>query len=188
MFNKEELENLKLKLEKLEKKDIDLIISDFDDTIFCRNEQLEDSELLRNNRWEAWNEKILNEIWLEKYWNKYYKNKKIPKSIVSQLRKWHDVIITAWNEKLQNCKLTHTWLIHHNYIVVNNAEDKIIESIKYIINTLKFLPNKVTVYEDRPKYFIEYKDFISDFLWIPVDIMYVEMKDNFNEPKITKIS
>jgi len=50
MISEQELKELKNKLNNLEKKDIDLIISDFDDTIFCRNEQLKDSELLRNNR------------------------------------------------------------------------------------------------------------------------------------------
>ncbi|MDF1682933.1 MAG: hypothetical protein P1U46_04440 [Patescibacteria group bacterium] len=41
---------LKEKVKLLEKKDIDLIIADFDNTIFCRKEQLEKSETLRNNR------------------------------------------------------------------------------------------------------------------------------------------
>jgi hypothetical protein len=50
MISEQELKKLKNKLDKLEKKDIDLIISDFDDTIFSRTEQLEDSELLKNNR------------------------------------------------------------------------------------------------------------------------------------------
>ena len=187
MISKNNIQEFKNKVKNLEKKDIDLIISDFDDTIFCRNEQLEDSELLRNNRWNAWNEKILNEIWLEYYWKKYYKNKQITKSIVSKLRKWHDVIITAWEQILQDCKLKNVWLEHHNYIVVDSPEKKIIETIKYITDTLWFLPSKITVYEDRPKYFIEYRQLLENILTIPVKIMYVEMIDNNNEPKITEI-
>jgi uncharacterized membrane protein len=50
MDNTEHLLKLKNKLKKLDKKNIDLIISDFDDTIFCRNEQLEDCILLKENR------------------------------------------------------------------------------------------------------------------------------------------
>ena len=42
-----ELEKLKINLEK---KDETIIISDFDDTIFCRKEQLEKSQILRENR------------------------------------------------------------------------------------------------------------------------------------------
>jgi hypothetical protein len=41
---------LKEKVKKLDKKDDYLIISDFDDTIFSRKQQLEDSELIKNNR------------------------------------------------------------------------------------------------------------------------------------------
>ena len=188
MINKNLFEKYKNQIKKLEKKDIDLIISDFDDTIFCRNEQLNDSELLRNNRWEAWNEKIFNEIWLENYWNKYYKNKKYPNIISSKLKKWIDLILTAWRKELQECKLNHTWLINHNYIVVKNAEDKIIETIKYITENLQFLPNKITIFEDRPKYFIENKKLIENTLWIPLEIMYVEMKDNYTKPKIRVIN
>gem|GEM_PF-1627998 len=45
-----ELKKLESLKKSLEKKEIDLIISDFDDTIFCRKEQLNESEILRNNR------------------------------------------------------------------------------------------------------------------------------------------
>lgn len=40
----------KQKVQTLEKKQNDIIISDFDDCIFCRKEQLEQSEILRTNR------------------------------------------------------------------------------------------------------------------------------------------
>jgi hypothetical protein len=46
----EELKKLEKLKNSLEKKDIDLIIADFDDTLFCRNDQLKKSEILRNNR------------------------------------------------------------------------------------------------------------------------------------------
>jgi hypothetical protein len=48
MFSKKELIELKNKLEKLEKKEIDLIVSDFDDTIFSTREMLEKD--IRNGR------------------------------------------------------------------------------------------------------------------------------------------
>lgn len=187
MISEQELKELKNKLNNLEKKDIDLIISDFDDTIFCRNEQLKDSELLRNNRWNKWNNIIIKEIWKNKYFETYYKNKVYPQSISSKLRKNHDLILTAWYKELQKEKLKACKLDHINYHIVENAEDKIIETIKYITNKLKFLPKEITVYEDRPKYFIEYKNFLENFIWIEIHIMYVEMIDNNNEPKITKI-
>lgn len=40
----------KQKVNSLEEKDKDIIISDFDDCIFCRKDQLEQSQLLRENR------------------------------------------------------------------------------------------------------------------------------------------
>ena len=53
---------------------------------------------------------------------------------------------------------------------------------------MKFIPNKIIVYEDRPEYFIENKSLIEDFLWTTLEIMFVEMLDNKNEPNIKKIA
>lgn len=179
------------KLEKLkksrEKKDIDLIISDFDDTIFCRNEQLEKSELLRTNRWNAWNDIILSTIGLENYINEFYKWKKFPDDIISKMNKDYDLILTAWYKVLQDAKLKATNLINNlNYIVVEKAEDKILETIRYIIEDLWFIPQKITVYEDRPQYFIENKDTIENFLDTKLEVIFVEMNDNYSSPKIKK--
>jgi len=41
MINKAELNKLKISLKNLEKKDIDLIITDFDDTIFSTKELID---------------------------------------------------------------------------------------------------------------------------------------------------
>jgi len=182
-----ELINLEKKKNSLQKKDKDLIISDFDDTIFSRTEQLHHSKDLRENRWRAWDKVVLEIIWIEKYGELYYKNKKYNNIISSKLRLWHDVIITAWNEKIQKVKLTHTWLINHNYIVVDDSFKKIYETINYVINSLWFIPNKITVFEDRPNHFIKHKKLIEDFLWTKLEIMLVEMNWNEDNPKITKI-
>ncbi len=181
------------KLEKLkksrEKKDIDLIISDFDDTIFCRNEQLEKSELLRTNRWNAWNDIILSTIGLENYINEFYKWKKFPDDIISKMNKDYDLILTAWYKVLQDAKLKATNLINNlNYIVVEKAEDKILETIRYIIEDLWFIPSKITIYEDRPQYFIENKETIENFLDTKLEVIFVEMIDNHNSPKTKKVA
>ena len=185
MLNKlKQLENNK---NKLEKKDIDLIITDFDDTIFCRKKQLKDSKILRENRWEKWNYAILNIIWLKTYIEKYYENEKYPNNITTKLRENHDLILTAWVLKIQEKKLKSTNLNNFNYRVVNHAEDKIFETANYIINTLGFIPNKVIIYEDRPNYFIENKELLENFLWTKLEINFVEMIDNNYEPIIKKI-
>ncbi len=186
MFSKEELNILETKKNILEKKDIDLIITDLDDTIFSTKEAIE-KDIRKWRRWEEGNKYIVEVIWIKKFIDKFYLNKIYPKSIVSKLRKNHDLIITAWYkdiqlEKLKACKLTHI-----NYRIVSNPEEKIIETIRYIVNKLNFIPSKIIIYEDRPKFFIEYKDFLEKFLWIKIKIIYVEMINNEIEPKLTQI-
>lgn len=183
-----ELENLKKKKNKLEKKDIDLIITDFDNTIFCRNEQLKDSELLRNNRWKKWNDVIKSLIWIDNFINKYYKDKKHPISISSKLKEKYDLILTAWDKETQTKKIKATKLNKINHIIVEKAEYKIIETIKYIINHLWFIPSKITIYEDRPDFFIEHKDFLENFLETKIKIMFVEMKNNEKNPIIKEVA
>jgi len=184
-----ELKKLESLKKSLEKKEIDLIISDFDDTIFCRKEQLNESEILRNNRWSAWNDVVLWVLWLDNYINKFYIWKEFPKTIIWKMRKNHDLILTAWNKKIQDEKMKATWISWNiRYIVVDHASKKILETIRYVIKDLWFIPSKITVYEDRPEYFIENKKIIEDFLWTSVDVFLVEMIDNFNPPNIKKVA
>lgn len=63
-------------------------------------------------------------------------------------------------------------------LVTETGEDKIIALIRYIIFNLQYIPSKIIVYEDRPQYFIEYKDMICDILGCKLEIMYVEMDSN----------
>lgn len=186
MVSEQELKKLKNKLNKLEKKDIDLIISDFDDTIFSTKEMI-DNDYRKWKRWDEWNIYILENNLIDIIVKEVYKDKKFPKIISSKLRKNHDLILTAWIDVFQLEKIKITKLDNINTKIVLNAEDKIIETIKYIVDDLEFIPNKITVFEDRPKYFIKYKDFLEDFLNTKIEIMFVEMKDNNSEPKITKI-
>ena len=186
MISKEELKKLESKKNKLEKKDIDLIISDFDDTIFSTHEVLEQNTR-KWRRWNEWNKYIKEVIWVENFINNHYANIDYHNHISSKLRENHDLILTAWYEEIQIAKLKACKIDHINHKIVFDAENKIIETIKYVVDELWFIPNKITVYEDRPNFFIEYKDFMEDFLWIEVEIMYVEMNWHENIPKITKI-
>ena len=180
-----ELEKLKINLEK---KDETIIISDFDDTIFCRKEQLEKSQILRENRWDLWNKAIMNIIWLENFINEHYIWKEFPKDIINQFQTWKDLILTAWFKELQLAKIKATKLNKYNHIVVEKAPEKIYELLRYIIQDLWYIPKKIIVYEDRPEYFVENKNLIEDFLWTTLEIMFVEMMDNQNEPNIKKIA
>ena len=178
---------LKEKVKKLDKKDDYLIISDFDDTIFSRKQQLEDSELIKNNRWNIWNFVMRKIIWIDNIIKDFYLNKDFPKIITNKLRKNHDLILTAGYNDFQEAKIKACGLDYINYSIVPGWEEKILETINYIIHHLAFIPNKVTIYEDRPKYFTLYKDFLEDILWTEFEIIFVEMIDNYTEPKITKI-
>ncbi len=182
----EKLQDLK---NSLEKKDIDLIICDFDDTIFCRAEQLEKSEILRTNRWNAWNDMILSTLWLDKYIEEHYVWKEFPQEIFSKLRENHDLVLTAWYKDIQDKKMQATWISDKlKYIVVDHASKKILETIRYVVEDLGFIPNKITVYEDRPVYFVENKSIIEDFLWTTVEVMFVEMQNNYSSPNIKKVA
>lgn len=179
---------LKEKVKSLEKKDYNLKITDLDDTIFCRKEQLEKSDILRNNRWSKWNEAIINQIGIENLIKDFYEWKEYHKCIVSLLDTDTDLILTAWVYDIQIAKVKALNLTHFNLIVVDEASEKIYETIRYTIEDIWFIPSLITIYEDRPNYFIENKEFIEDFLWTKIEIIYVEMVDNYTKVKKTKIA
>lgn len=182
-----EIDIFKNKIKNLEKKDTILIVSDFDDTLFCRKEQLEKEKWLRENRWDKWNEYIMNEFWLDNLINKYYKNKKIPKQIIKQMQENKDLILTAWVKEIQEAKLKNTQLDKFNYIVVEKAEEKVMALIKYVVEELKIIPKEIIVYEDRPKVFIEWKNLIEETLWTKLRIMEVKMLSNNEEAIIEEL-
>lgn len=184
---RKELEKLEKKKNTLLKRHIDLIVTDFDDTIFSTKELLE-SDIRKWKRWNEWNIYIKEVIWIDKFINQFYDNKKFPNTIVSKLRKSHDLILTAGFKEIQEAKLKNLWIHNFNYKVVYEAEEKIIELIKYVINTLEYIPHKITIYEDKPHFFIENKKLIEEFLWTELEIMFVEMENNEKEPNITKIA
>ena len=173
------------KIEKIEKKDIDLIVSDFDDTIFSIEESLKEN-YTEGRRWEEWNKFLLENNLIDSIVKEQYKDKKYLKDISSKLRENHDLILTAWMLDFQVKKITALNLDNINTVVVHHAKDKIIELIEYII-FIDFIPNKITIYEDRPELFIEYKDLIENILWTKLEIFLVEMDWNREYKKIKKV-
>lgn len=188
MYKEELLKNLEDKKNNLQKKDISLIVADFDDTIFERSEQFEKYPILLENRWNAWNEVIKNIIWIDNFMKECFIGKPYPKNIPSLLRLNHDLILTAWFDEIQRAKLKSTLLDKYNHIVVLESKEKPYELVKYVIEVLQFIPNEIIIYEDRPQAFIDTKKEIEDFLWTKLKIMFVEMSSNKEEPKITKIT
>lgn len=183
-----QLKELKKLKNNLEKKDEILIVSDLDDTIFCRKEQLEDNELLRNNRWADWIRVILEQIWIENFIEKYYKWKSFPKTITDKMISWKDLILTAWEINLQTSKIKALNLENINHSIVWDWEKKPFELVRYVVEDLAYIPSKIIIYEDRPEYFIENKRLIEDFLWTTLEIILVEMIDNNSEAQIKRVA
>lgn len=170
----------------LEKKDTIFIVSDFDDTIFSTKEIL-DKDVRKWRRWNEWNKYIEEVIWIENFVKDFYENKIFPKNITKNFSKENTLILTAWFENLQNAKLKATWLDIFPVKIVYESFEKPFEMVKYIIENLKFIPKEIHIFEDRPNHFLSTKNEIEDFLWTKIKIFFVEMKDNFSEPKITEI-
>lgn len=174
-------------IKKLKKSDLELKVADFDDTLFSRKEQLENEKYLRENRWDLWPKSIIDNWWIEKYIQKYYIDKKMPDNILNNFNTENDLILTAWIYEFQISKLFACNMQKYNYVITKNWQEKIIALIRYVIYKLKCIPNKITVYEDRPQYFIEYRDLIEEVLWTKLEIMYVEMNWNIDYKKIEKV-
>jgi hypothetical protein len=52
----------------------------------------------------------------------------------------------------------------YHIIVTQKASDKVLKTIRYVLYTLKYIPNTITIYEDRPQRFLEYRDLIEKVL------------------------
>lgn len=185
--NKNEFNLLVKKISKLNSKKENLIVSDFDDTIFSTKEVI-DTDVRKWRRWEEWNNYIMKVIWLNKFVQDFYVWKNFPKEIISKLDKSKDLILTTWTYELQEVKIKTCKLDNYNYIIVPYAIDKIFELIKYIIFELKYLPSEITIYEDRIQNFVNYKDFLEKFLSTKINLFEVEMNWNEWYKKIEKIT
>ena len=172
----------------LEKKDEDFDVIDLDDTIFSVQDRIQSKIIFQENRGEKWNLITANEIGIKNIINEYYKDKTFPKDIINSLNKHKSLILTAGLREYQEEKVKHMWINHFNMVVTETWEDKIIALIRYILFNLKYIPSKITVYEDRPQFFIEYRDLIEDVLWCKLEIIYVEMDGNKWYKKLEKIA
>ena len=161
MHIKKEIIKLQNKINKLKRKNIKLIISDFDDTIFSRDEQKEKSILFKKYSNISSTDVVFKHYWLDNFINTYFKNKDYPKNISSKLKINQDLILTAWKKELQEAKLKILNLDKINYIIVDNPIDKI-------------------------KYFKKYKKIIEKTLNTKLNIIEVKMDWNKNYKSLTK--
>lgn len=174
-------------VKKLEKKQTQVRISDLDYTLFSRDEQLAWEQLLRENRGNLGNKVIVNEVWVPNIIQKYYLEKAYPQDIISQMNPKTDMILTAGFPEFQYAKTQAMKINHFPIRIVLNPTDKILELIRYVLYTLKFIPSEIIIYEDRPQYFVEYRELIENILWTQVTIMKVEMNGNDGYKSIEEI-
>lgn len=168
----------KQEIQSLPKEDYILRIADFDDTLFSREEQLTKEQSLRENRAGAGIDVIVNEMWISKFIDTYYRWVDFPRDIFNLLNPETDIILTAGLRELQFMKIEAVWLLDFPTTVVNEWKDKVLEALRYIVFELGIIPSEVIVYEDRPQYFIEYKALIEWLLGCKLTVMYVEMDEN----------
>ena len=175
-------------VKKLKRTNDNLLIVDFDDTIFPRWEQLEKEQVLRENRWILGSKAVIEIMGLQNYLEKYFIGRNYPKTIVNLMDKKRDTIITTWPyeyqlEKIRTCGL----LDGYNVIITAKSPEKIVEAIRYVLYKLRYIPKEITVYEDRPEHFIEHKNLIEEVLWVKLNIKKVTMRWYDEEPLIENL-
>ncbi len=172
----------------LKKTKTHFFVSDLDETLFSRKKQLKNEEGLRKNRGEAWNTYMVNNIGIYEMIEKYYVKKKYPQEIITTLHDQESLILTAGMPEYQEMKKRALGFDDIPMRVVVSSEDKILELIRYVLFRLKYLPKTITIYEDRPEYFIKYRPLIEKVLSCQLKIMKVEMDGNNGYKKIEEVS
>jgi len=173
---------------KLEKKDTTFIISDMDDTLISRHRLAIDEPMLKEARGQEWNKVVINHFGIDDIVSRFYKNQNPPQDITSEMRKaWDALVLTAWIPEYAMMKYKAAGLEEFPIEVVYDGSDKILKTLQYVIFTLKYIPSEIVVYEDRPQYFIEYRELIEWLLWTKLTIMYIEMDWNNGYKKIEEV-
>jgi len=174
--------------QKLERKTSKFIISDMDDTLISRHRLAIDDPLLKVNRGHEGNKVVINHFWIHEIVDRFYKNQNPPLDIVHIMRDNTDnLILTAGVPEYAIMKYRAAWLEEFPIQVVYDGQDKILKTLQYILFELGYIPDEIIVYEDRPKYFIEYRDLIEWVLSTKLTIMYVEMNGNDGYKKIEEV-
>ncbi|MCH2188916.1 hypothetical protein MK079_03745 [Candidatus Gracilibacteria bacterium] len=165
---------------KLEKKDNIFQVADFDYTLFSRDEQFTGIPELLNNRADKGPAYLFENYGMIEFLEKYYKNHPLPKGIIEKFDPSRDIIMTAGGSKdFQIAKVRSCPELNDFRVVLTyDGKEKIPELIRYILFELRYIPSEIIVYEDRPQYFVEYRDFVEETLGTKLTVMKVEMDGN----------
>lgn len=163
----------------LEKRETQFIISDMDDTLISRHKLTIDEPLLKKNRGQEGNKVIINHFGIHNIVQRFYKDQNPPQDIINIMKEAHDsLILTAGVPEFAIMKYRVAWLDDFPIQVVYDGKDKILKTLQYVLFDLKYIPSEIIIYEDRPQYFVEYRELIENILWTQVTIMKVEMNGN----------
>jgi hypothetical protein len=162
-------------------------ICDFDDTLFSRETQLQQDKKLSENRGAAGIHMIVDEMGIHDYIDKYYRGVDFPHDIFNLMDPETDLILTAGLRELQYMKTEAVGLLDFPTTVIYDGKDKILETLRYIVFELGFIPTEIIVYEDRPDYFIQYRELLEGILGCKLTIMLVEMNGNKGYKKIEEV-
>ncbi len=172
----------------LEKRDTTFVISDMDDTLISRERLAIDEPLLKQSRGQEGNKVVINHFWIQDIIKRFYADQNPPQDIVSIMKSATDtLVLTAWVPEYAMMKYRAAWLENFPIEVVYDGKDKILKTLQYVLFELKYIPNEIVVYEDRPQFFIEYRELIEWVLWCKLTIMFVEMDGNKWYKKIEKV-
>jgi len=173
---------------KLEKRETKFIISDMDDTLISRHRLAIDEPMLKEARGQEWNKVVINHFGIDDIVSRFYENQNPPQDITDKMREaWDALVLTAWVPEYAMMKYKAAGLQEFPIEVVYDGSDKILKTLQYVLFTLKYIPSEIIVYEDRPRYFIEYRELIEWVLWTKLTIMYIEMDGNDGYKKIEEI-
>ncbi len=173
----------------LEKQDTIFQVSDFDYTLFSRDEQFEKIPELLENRWDLWPKYLFENFGMSSFIENFYVTTTIPTEIVERLDSSRDIIMTAGASKdFQLAKIRSIPALK-NFTVVStlDGEQKIPELIRYVLFSLQYIPSEIIIYEDRPEYFIEHTSLIEKTLWTKLTVMKVEMDWNSGYKSIEEV-
>lgn len=172
-------------ISNLERSDETLVVSDFDDTAFSRDQQFLEEPILLENRWYAWNEVILKKLWWYKeFVKKFYSKEWLTNEIVEVVKDNTSMILTAWDIKLQSLKVEAVWFNNIPTIVVQESNQKPLALLRAIISIWK-IPKKIEIYDDRVEYLLTFAPYLSKILQTEISIYEVWLNwtkvDTFKE-------
>lgn len=139
------------------KKDIVLNVLDFDDTLYSRFNQLQEP-VFQDNRWSEWN-RVIRQNGIDNFVNKFYKKTwaviKLLRILENQNQNHRSIILTAWENDLQELKCEAIWIVWNKpkVVIVKESKNKPMKMLLEILESW-YIPGKIIVYEDRPEFFL----------------------------------